>query len=66
MAEFENADLGADVVDDRLVQQIKGRINEKLGNVKKGSIQYIDRELADQRRVKDHFYNHQKKQKEIM
>ena len=55
MQEFADADLGADVVDSRLDQQLRNRINEKLASVKKGSSQYIDREIADQRRVKEHF-----------
>ena len=41
MEEFADADLGADVVDVRLDQQLKKRINEDLNKVKKGTSQYI-------------------------
>ena len=41
MQEFADADLGADVVDVRLDQQLKKRINEDLNKVKKGTSQYI-------------------------
>ena len=41
MEEFADADLGADVVDVRLDQQLKQRINEDLNKVKKGTSQYI-------------------------
>ena len=38
--EFEDIDLKADVVDERIEKQIAGRLNEELRKVKKGSLQY--------------------------
>ena len=63
--EFEDVDLKADVVDERIEMQIRGRLNEELRNVKKGSMKYQAQEKADIKRVKDSFYRLQRKQKMI-
>ena len=64
--DLEDMDLNADVVDERIEKQIAKRLNEQLQTVTKGSAQYQLQEQADLKRVKDSFYNLQKKQKQII
>lgn len=52
---FDDIDLNADVVDERIEKQIAARLNQKLEKVKKGSLKYQEQEQADQKRVKETF-----------
>ena len=63
LKDFEDDDLGANVVDARIQKQIERMINEDLKKIKKGSSAYQLREQSDLRRVKESFLNMQKKQK---
>ena len=63
---FEDDDLGAEVVDERIHKQIESMINKGSKKIKKGSDTYLNWEIADNARVKETFVSLKKKQKRIM
>ena len=63
---FEDDDLGAEVVDERIHKQIETMINKESRRIKKGSESYLNWEIADNARVKETFVMLKKKQKRIM